>query len=121
MPRIIEALLSFLTAIEEYRAELTARYPPPTPEEAGALSAKEAAAKHEQMMSVFRASDVLSEVEDRKWLSALKCCRASLLTAVVIALKEGIVRIVRTFGDKLSAFRFPPRTAKKLQGFVDYN
>ncbi|KAI0339225.1 hypothetical protein BDW22DRAFT_1400438 [Trametopsis cervina] len=101
VPRIIEALLSFLTAIEEYRAELTARYPPPTPEEAGALSAKEAAAKHEQMMSVFRASDVLSEVED--------------------PLKEGIVRIVRTFGDKLSAFRFPPRTAKKLQGFVDYN
>ena len=37
------------------------------------------------------------------------------------ALKDGIVRIVRTFGDKLSAFKFPPRIARKLQGFVDYN
>ena len=37
------------------------------------------------------------------------------------ALKDGIVKIVRTFGDKLSAFKFPPRTARKLQGFVDYN
>lgn len=37
------------------------------------------------------------------------------------AIKDGIVQIVRTFGEKLSAFRFPPRIAKKLQGFVDYN
>ena len=37
------------------------------------------------------------------------------------ALKDGLVRVVRTFGDKLAAFRFAPRTAKKLQGFVDYN
>lgn len=37
------------------------------------------------------------------------------------ALKEGIARVVRTFGEKLGAFKFPPRTARKLQGFVDYN
>ena len=39
----------------------------------------------------------------------------------LLALKEGIVRIVRTFGERLSAFKFPPRIAHKLQGFVDYN
>lgn len=39
---------------------------------------------------------------------------------LVIGLKEGVARIVRTFGDKLLAFKFPPRTAKKLQGFLDY-
>ncbi|KAJ7256149.1 hypothetical protein B0H12DRAFT_1323042 [Mycena haematopus] len=36
------------------------------------------------------------------------------------ALTDGIARIVRTFGDKLRAFRFPPRTAARLQGFVEY-
>lgn len=39
---------------------------------------------------------------------------------LVSGLKEGIARIVRTFGDKLLAFKFPPRTAQKLQGFLDY-
>jgi nucleoporin NDC1 len=37
-----------------------------------------------------------------------------------IGLKEGVARIVRTFGDKLLAFKFPPRTARKLQGFLEY-
>ncbi|KAJ7131384.1 nucleoporin protein Ndc1-Nup-domain-containing protein [Mycena epipterygia] len=44
----------------------------------------------------------------------------AVLGEVGDALKEGIARIVRTFGDKLRAFRFPPRTAARLQGFVDY-
>jgi nucleoporin NDC1 len=39
----------------------------------------------------------------------------------ITALKDGVARIVRTFGDKLLAFKFPPRTARKLQGFIDYN
>lgn len=48
--------------------------------------------------------------------------RLSLLTLVVLlsGLKDGVARIVRTFGDKLLAFKFPPRTAQKLQGFLDY-
>jgi hypothetical protein len=43
------------------------------------------------------------------------------LISVTPALKEGVVRIVRTFGNKLLAFKFPPKTAAKLQGFVDYS
>ncbi|KAI0083890.1 nucleoporin protein Ndc1-Nup [Irpex rosettiformis] len=101
IPRILEALLSFLTAIEDYRVELISRYPPLSPEQENALTPRELSARHELMVSLSRTSDILSEVED--------------------PLKEGVVRIVRTFGDKLSAFKFPPRTAKKLQGFVDYN
>ena len=31
------------------------------------------------------------------------------------------MQIVRTFGEKLAAFKFPPRVARQLQGFVDYN
>ena len=40
---------------------------------------------------------------------------------VATAIKEGVVQIVRTFGEKLAAFKFPPRVARQLQGFVDYN
>jgi nucleoporin NDC1 len=36
------------------------------------------------------------------------------------ALKSGVADIARTFGEKLVAFKFPPRIAKKLQSFVDY-
>ncbi|TFY76297.1 hypothetical protein EWM64_g7713 [Hericium alpestre] len=72
IPRILEAMLSFLKAIEEYQAELAAR-----------------------------AVDVLAVVDN--------------------ALKEGVVRIVRTFGNRLSAFKFPSHIAQKLQGFVDYH
>lgn len=66
IPRIIEALLSFLSAIEEYRTELHTRYPPPSPEELTKLTAGELAARHDLLVEVSRASDVLSEVEDRK-------------------------------------------------------
>lgn len=31
------------------------------------------------------------------------------------------MKIVTTFGDRLAAFKFPPRIARKLQGFVDYH
>ena len=37
-----------------------------------------------------------------------------------LATKESIVRIVQTFGRRLTAFRFPHHIAEKLQGFADY-
>ncbi|TFK83427.1 hypothetical protein K466DRAFT_665850 [Polyporus arcularius HHB13444] len=101
IPKIIEALLSFLTALEDYQAELNAKYTLPGPEELKELPIKEVAERETLAMEAARASEVLSVVSD--------------------AIKDGIVQIVRTFGEKLSAFRFPPRIAKKLQGFVDYN
>ena len=39
---------------------------------------------------------------------------------MILGLKDGIARIVRTFGKKLLAFKLPPRVAQKLQGFLDY-
>jgi hypothetical protein len=38
---------------------------------------------------------------------------------VCAALKDGIGRVAHTFGDKLVAFRFAPKTAARLQPFVD--
>ena len=68
IPRILEALLSYLTAIEDYQAEIIAKNPVPSPEELNGLSAKEAAEKQELAYDIARAGQVLSEVADRKCL-----------------------------------------------------
>ncbi|KAI0828520.1 nucleoporin protein Ndc1-Nup [Trametes gibbosa] len=101
IPRIIEALLSLLTALEGYQAELNVSYALPPPDQLEKLSSGEVANREMLAMEAARAGEVLGVVSD--------------------AIKDGMVQIVRTFGDKLAAFKFPPHIAKKLQGFVDYN
>lgn len=98
IPKILETMLSFLSAIEEYQVELNKLYVPPNPEEE--LSQKEIYEKERIREEVGRAGEVLSYVGD--------------------GLKDGVARIVRTFGKKLLAFKFSPRTGQKLQGFLDY-
>ncbi|CAL1710388.1 unnamed protein product [Somion occarium] len=100
IPRILEAMISFLTAIEEYRTELQTKYPTPSADDLAHLPPAEVAQKEKVMIELATAGDVLGEVDD--------------------ALKNGLVRIVQTFGERLSAFRFPPRIAKILQEYVDY-
>lgn len=100
IPRIIEAFLSFLSAIEDYQIEVNAKYTPPTPDELSRGDTKILEEKERMRLEVARAGDVLVVVSD--------------------ALKTGVANISRTFGDKLVAFKFPPRTARKLQSFVDY-
>ncbi|KAF8837216.1 hypothetical protein BDN67DRAFT_224805 [Paxillus ammoniavirescens] len=100
IPRIIEALLSFLAALEEYQVEVGKLYVPPTPEEVTQHDLKILEEKECTKVEVARATEVIGVVSD--------------------ALKSGVADIVRTFGDKLVAFKFPPRIAKKLQSFVDY-
>ncbi|KAF4607234.1 hypothetical protein EYR38_001294 [Pleurotus pulmonarius] len=98
IPKILEAMLSFLSEIETYQKEVSALYtPPPTNVR---LSVKELDESEFIRGQVERAGEVLGEVGD--------------------ALKDGVASIVRTFGDKLLAFKFPPKTASKLQGFMDY-
>ncbi|KAF9466851.1 nucleoporin protein Ndc1-Nup [Collybia nuda] len=98
IPKILEAMLSFLSAIEEYQVEISALYVPPPQDKP--LSAHETDEREALREEVERAGDILRFVGD--------------------GLKEGVARIVRTFGDKLLAFKFPPRTAQKLQGFLEY-
>ncbi|KAG1870825.1 nucleoporin protein Ndc1-Nup [Suillus subluteus] len=100
IPRILEAFVSFLSAIEEYQIEVNAKYTPPTPDELSQGDTKILEENEAIRLEVARAGDVLVVVSD--------------------ALKTGVANISRTFGDKLVAFKFPPRTARKLQSFVDY-
>lgn len=64
IPKIIEALLSFLTALEEYQAELTAKYTLPPPEELQKLLAREVAEKEMLAMEAARAGEVIGVVSD---------------------------------------------------------
>lgn len=62
IPRILEAMISFLTALEQYQNELQTKYPTPTPEELAAMDPKERSEKAEAMVELERAFDVLDEV-----------------------------------------------------------
>ncbi|KAF8550767.1 hypothetical protein OG21DRAFT_1499585 [Imleria badia] len=100
IPRILEAFLSFLTALEEHHVEVTKLYVPPTPDEITEGDLKVLREKERTRVEVAKATEAIGIVAD--------------------ALKSGVADIARTFGEKLVAFKFPPRIAKKLQSFVDY-
>ncbi|THH32208.1 hypothetical protein EUX98_g1993 [Antrodiella citrinella] len=102
IPRILEALVSFLVAIEAYQAELSKTKPATTtPEEMSQMS-------QQQLVEVVRGKEELTKADD-------------VLNEVGTALKVGLVQIGQTFGHRLAAFKFPPRIASKLQGFVEYS
>lgn len=84
IPKIIEALLSFLTALEDYQAELNAKYTLPGPDKLKELPIKEVAERETLAMEAARASEVLSVVSDGTSAAALivpSCSRAPSLTA----------------------------------------
>ena len=66
IPRILEALLSFLTAIEDYQNEIRTKYPEPTPDELRSLPLEQQAAQQQLAVDVARAGDVFSEISDRE-------------------------------------------------------
>lgn len=105
IPRILEAFLSFLSAVEEYQVQVNSLYIPPNSDEEGEAGATTLTPK---------------ELEERERLRYEVEKGGEVLGAMADGLKEGVARIVRTFGDRLLAFKFPPRTAQKLQGFLDY-
>lgn len=62
IPRILEAMISFLTALEQYQSELQTTYPTPTSDELAAMHPKQRTEKEEVMVELARSSDVLNEV-----------------------------------------------------------
>ncbi|KAG6847401.1 hypothetical protein H0H93_008452, partial [Arthromyces matolae] len=93
IPKILEAMLSFHSAIQSYRAEVQAKYTPPVQDQV--YTPEEIDESEALRLEVERASEVLNYLSEY--------------------LRAGIARIVRTFGDKLLAFKFPPRVAERLQ------
>src|ERR1700722_20700163 len=82
IPRTLEAFLTFLDAIEEYHAELWVL---PTPEHPLTES---------DIQEMEKAHEALSVVIDGKQCSFLVCLPC--LIRLTTALKEGVIRIVRT-------------------------
>ena len=64
IPRIVEALLSFLAALEEFQTELNARYALPPPDVLRGMAPHAAAEKETLAMEAARASEVTSVVGD---------------------------------------------------------
>jgi nucleoporin NDC1 len=126
IPKILETLTSFLSAVEEYQVQITSLIKPLST--SNELSQKEQAALNLVAIEVEKAQEILGGMADGVFICfymnyfpppPLEVLIFTLI-CLVLGLKGGIARIVRTFGDKLLAFKFPPRVAQKLQGFLDY-
>ncbi|KAJ7026075.1 hypothetical protein C8F04DRAFT_1126563 [Mycena alexandri] len=131
IPRILEALVAFLVAIEDAQAQLR---PPPVKSNTNTNAAGSGNAQQPEMPADERALiGVLETVEDALGVAREKAGergdgkgavdaeeQADLAEARAVlgevgdALTDGLSRITRTFGDKLRAFRFAPRTAARL-------
>lgn len=112
--------MTFLSAIEDYRAEINPldTLTLSSREDIEKLTPKELREQERIREEVMNAGDALNFIEDSTSARFdLKVLNAHMLSG----LKEGVVRIVVTFGDSLSAFKFLPRTALKLQGYVEYS
>ncbi|EJD08511.1 uncharacterized protein FOMMEDRAFT_151374 [Fomitiporia mediterranea MF3/22] len=96
IPRILEAMVLFHTAIENYRVELSS-----------AVSALETsnALRETELTILKEETDLATE-----WVEDLSS-----------ELRTGISLILKTFGDRLAKFRFPPTIATRLQSFADYS
>lgn len=66
IPKILEAFLSFLSAIEDYQAEISASSPAPTQEEVSKLSAKEVSDKERKAFEAAKAGVLIGDIEDRE-------------------------------------------------------
>lgn len=84
------------------------------------MTREEVIARETLKAEIELAGEWLSDLNDGEF--SFDCC--SLLTANDVfyeALNSGTSLVIRTFGERLAAFKFPSHIAKKLQGFVDYN
>jgi len=115
IPKILEAMVSFLISVEEYQREINALVKPPT----GPLSDAETQEMDALLVEVHKAQETLGYIGDSGCTSPIY--RVPGTDGTIAGLKESLARIVRTFGDKLLAFKFPPRIANTLQGFLDYS
>lgn len=109
IPRILEALLAFLIDLDAYQNELTAAAPNAT--EPGSERKRE---------ELSKANDVVIGLAEGTTDFSPLNVREFYIDEFDEAIRNGVVRVAQTFGDKLNAFKLSPRAARKLQGFADY-
>jgi nucleoporin NDC1 len=79
IPRILEALLSFLTAVEAYQAEIEGKYKIPTAEELAGMSSAEAEKWVAVSVEVGKAGEALGDVAGGTFHFFFKCLLLLLL------------------------------------------
>ena len=107
-------MVSLLSAVEGYRGEIDCQSQRAQSES----TPKGQASLHAFAVEATKSKEILSYMEDGE--SSSRQSRFLPFNALPPGLREGIARIVRTFGDKLLAFKFPPPVAQKLQTFLEY-
>ncbi|KAF8528396.1 nucleoporin protein Ndc1-Nup [Hysterangium stoloniferum] len=91
IPRVLEALTSFLAETERFHEELEKKLP-----QDGDANSQDKAIIQDRVRAI------------------------EVVVPVLQALRSGIGLITKTFGDRLSVYKFPPVTANRLQPFMDY-
>lgn len=121
IPHILEALLSFLAEAEAFHTELENKIPPGIGYAQQQPQQQDGAKRLEDIEAardVARAIEVVLPVLNGELPNA-SCGEYSTDHIVEPALRGGVGLIAKTFGDRLSVFKFPPATAKRLQSYMD--
>ncbi len=128
IPKILEAMVRFLREVDKWRAEISVASSSPAPGAAAAATANVSPSNSTTTATTAdsparpananananpKSKEDLQAEEERAKANAI-------LSELSEGLRESIGRIVRTFGNKLMAFKFPPVVASGVQGFMDY-
>ena len=114
MPRVLEALLSFLISLEECQEALAGEV-----KQVEQKSSRPASSEND----VIESRDEL--VNAGAWIEGFQNGVSNdttrRLLMCLLAVLEGVCLIAQSFQRGLESFNLPCRIAEKLQGFVDYS
>ena len=103
VPHILEAFLSFLTALEEYQVEVTTLYVPPTPDEITQGNFKVLREKERTRVEVAKATETIGIIADGTFFEASHPSRMAdvLVFFWYSALRSGVADITQTVESSL--------------------
>ncbi|KAF8344846.1 hypothetical protein F5887DRAFT_1200816 [Amanita rubescens] len=125
IPKILEAMVRFLRELDKWRAEISVASSSPASGTAATanvspFNSTTTATTATTTDSPSRPANANSKSKEDQQAEEERAKANAILTELSDGLKESIGRIVRMFGNKLMAFKFPPAVASGVQGFMDY-
>ncbi|KAF8344848.1 nucleoporin protein Ndc1-Nup [Amanita rubescens] len=128
IPKILEAMIRFLREVDKWRAEILAASSSPASGTAAAANVSPSNStttttttdSPSRPANADADANANSKSKEDQQAEEERAKANAILTELSDGLRESIGRIVRTFGNKLMAFKFPPVVASGVQGFMDY-
>jgi nucleoporin NDC1 len=107
--------------VDQYHVEVNTKHTLPTLSASDTLSPQELLDRESARIELEKAQETLLDVRDGVFSTVviIWLFRMANFLFICLALKDAVARIVRIFGRKLVAFKFPVRTAERLQPFLD--